>query len=132
GKVVPVLFTSSGHEATVAAVLDFLTEFAPSADAPVGFEATDEAGAPVELTSEGPFVATVFKVTSDLHVGKVCFLRALRGKLPADGMAWCSANGQNVKLVHPARPQGKELQNVTGAEAGDILCVTKVEELKLG
>ncbi len=132
GKIVPVLFAASTQESSVTAVLDFLAEHAPSAEQPVGFEATDEAGAAVPLAADGPFVAAVFKVTSDLHVGKVCFLRALSGKLAADGVAWCSANGQNVKLVHPARPQGKELSNVAGVEAGDVFCVTKVDDLKLG
>src|SRR5262249_13752487 len=67
-----------------------------------------------------------------LHVGKIAFLRVWSGRLAADGVAWCSANGQNVKLVHPTRPQGKDLQNVAAVEAGDVFCVTKVEDLKLG
>ncbi len=132
GKVVPVLFLSSVHGEGVMQLLDLIVEEAPSAVEPLGVSATDEAGAAVPLGPAGPFVASVFKVTSDVHVGKVSFLRVWSGKLPADGVAWCSATGQNLKLLHPTRPQGKELQNITGAEAGDIFCVTKVEELKLG
>jgi len=132
GKVVPVLFASSGNGEGVQQVLDFLVDYAPSAANPTNVRAQDEAGNPVEISAEGPFAASVFKVTSDVHVGKVSFLRVWRGKLPADGAAWCSATGQNVKLVHPMRPQGKELQAITSAEAGDVFCVTKVEDLKLG
>src|SRR5262249_55699576 len=132
GKVVPVLFASSAQGEGLAQILDFLALYAPSAAKPVGVSATDESGAAVALTSDGPFVASVFKVTSDVHVGKVSFLRVWSGKLPADGVSWCSASGQNTKLVHPSRPQGKELQNFAGVEAGDLFCVTKVEDLKLG
>jgi elongation factor G len=132
GKVVPVLFASSVQGEGVAQVLDLLAEEAPSGESPVAIEAANEAGAAVPLSPAGPFVASVFKVTSDVHVGKVSFLRVWSGKLPADGTVWCSANAQNVKLVHPSRPQGKELQAISGAEAGDVFCVTKVEDLKLG
>ena len=130
GKVVPILFLSSNQGEGVSQFLDFLADDCPSAEAPI-VAGKDEAGASVALTSEGPFVASVFKITSDVHLGKIAFLRVWRGKLPADGTCWCSANGQNVKLVHPTRPQGKELANVQGAEAGDVFCVTKVEDLKL-
>lgn len=132
GKVVPVLFLSSVHGEGVAQLLDFLAEEAPSAENPPGVAATGDSGSPVAISSGGAFAASVFKVTSDVHVGKVSFLRVWSGKLPADGLAWCSANGQMVKLLHPSRPQGKELQGIAGAEAGDIFCVTKVEDLKLG
>jgi elongation factor G len=130
-KVVPVLFLSSVQGEGVVQLLDFLAEEAPSAEKPRGVKAADESGAAVVLSSEGAFSASVFKVTSDVHVGKVSFLRVWSGKMPADGAAWCSANGHPLKLVHPSRPQGKELQAITSVEAGDIFCVTKVEELKL-
>jgi elongation factor G len=132
GKVVPVLFLSSNQGEGVAQLLDFLAEEAPSGENPPGAAAADEAGASSPVTADGPFLASVFKVTSDVHVGKVSFLRVWSGKLPADGVVWCSANGQSVKLVHPSRPQGKDLANVTGGEAGDVFCITKVDELKLG
>jgi elongation factor G len=130
GKVAPVLFASSTQMDTVAQVLDFLVDCAPSAERPTA-AATDEAGDAVELKADGPFVASVFKVTTDVHVGKVSFLRVWSGKFPADGAAWNSETGQNVKLVHPTRPQGKELANIASAEAGDVFCVTKVDDLKL-
>ena len=132
GTVVPVLFVSAIHGEGVGQVLDLLADEAPSAEMPRGVTAVDDKGAPANLTEQGPFAATVFKVTSDVHVGKVSFLRVWRGRLPADGIVWCSATGENVKLLHPSRPQGKELHGVAGAEAGDMFCVTKVDEIKLG
>jgi elongation factor G len=130
GRVVPVLFLASQNGVGLTELLDFLAEHAPSAERP-RIRATDEAGAAVELVSEGSFAASVFKVSSDVHLGKVCFLRVWRGKLPGDGIVWCSATGQNVKLVHATRPQGKDLQAASSVEAGDFFCVTKVEDLKL-
>lgn len=134
GLVVPVLFCSSVKESGVGQVLDLLAEYAPSAAAPPGIVAKAEGGAEAPVTSEGPFLASVFKVSSDLHVGKICYLRVWRGTPPADGVVWNSATGAVTKLAHshPARPQGKELQPVAKLAAGDVVCVTKVDDLKLG
>jgi len=134
GKVVPVLFCSSAKGHGVGQVLDLLAEYAPSAEAPPGVVARAEGGIEASVVADGPFLASVFKVTTDLHVGKVCFLRVWRGSLPADGIVWNSVSGQTTKLAHshPARPFGKDLQPVPTFGAGDIVGVTKVEDLRLG
>ena len=134
GTVVPVLFVGTLKEHGVGQVLDLIAEEAPSGAAPAGIRARDDAGNEAEVTSEGPFLASVFKITSDQHVGKISYLRVWRGTLPADGTVWNSATGNPVKLgtAHPARPQGKELQPCATFGAGDIVCVTKLEDLKIG
>jgi elongation factor G len=134
GTVVPVVFLSSVKDQGVGQLLDLLAEYGPSAAAPPGVRSKNEAGDEAEVTSEGPFLASAFKITSDQHVGKVSYLRVWRGTMPADGTVWCSSSPNPVKLAHahPARPMGKDLQPVQTVSAGDIVCVTKVEELKLG
>lgn len=134
GTVVPVLFASAAKDLGIGQVLDFLADYAPSGATPPGVSTRDESGAGTPVTSEGTFLASVFKVTSDQHVGKISFLRVWRGTLPADGMVWCSSSANPVKLAHahPSRPQGKDLQAVAAVSAGDIVCVTKVDDLKLG
>lgn len=134
GKVIPVLFCSSVKENGVGQVMDLLAEYAPTPEHPPGEVARDEAGVEEQVESEGPFLASVFKVTSDPHVGKISYIRVWRGTLPADGLAWCSASGSVVKLgqAHPSRPQGKDLQAVNVVQAGDIIAVTKLEELRIG
>lgn len=129
GTVVPVFFLSQKHG--VDELLDFLATYAPSSADLSKLKATDASGAEVAVTSDGPFLASVFKITSDVHVGKLSFLRVWSGSLPADGVVWNSATGSNVKLAHPTRPQGKELTPVSKVGAGDVFCVAKVDELKL-
>lgn len=130
--VFPVVFLSSEKGEGVSQLLDLIVDYAPSAATPLGVKATDPAGGPVDLSVPGPFVATVFKVTSDIHVGKLSFLRVWRGSLPADGMVWASSTGHTVKLAHPTRPQGKDHANLKTAEQGDVFCIAKVDDLKLG
>jgi elongation factor G len=131
-SVVPVVFLSSTQGGGVAELLDLIDQYAPSAQRPGGIEATDGQGNPHVLTQDGPFVASVFKVTSDVHVGKLAFLRVWGGTLPADGAVWSSDKGGTLKLAHPQRPQGKELEPATDIGPGSIFCVAKIEELHLG
>lgn len=134
GTVVPVLFTSSVKGHGVGQILDLIAEDAPSAERPTGIRARDLAGEEADVTSDGPFLASVFKITIDSHVGKIAFVRVWRGTPPADGLAWCSASDGLVKLSnsHPARPFGKDLQPVSAYGAGDIVCLTKVDDVRLG
>ncbi|MCG3134489.1 MAG: Elongation factor G [Planctomycetes bacterium] len=134
GTVVPVLFLSSVRGFGLGQCMDFLAEDAPSAAQPLGIRAVYEGAKDSPVSADGPFLASVWKVAIDAHVGKIAYLRVWRGELPADGNAWCSAGGGTVRLghAHPSRPFGKELRPVKSVGAGDIVAVTKVEELKLG
>ncbi len=131
GTVVPVLFASALTGVGLPEVLDFLALHTPSSERPTGVVARNEAGDPIDLAQGSGFVATVFKITSDVHVGKEAFLRVLRGTLPADGVVWNSATKSNVKLAHPTRPQGKDLAPVHDVGCGDVFCVAKVDDLHL-
>ncbi len=134
GTVVPVLFLSATKGIGLTELLDFVADYAPSAETPLGIGAKTPEGEPVDMAKHPHFAASVFKVTSDVHVGKVSFLRVWTGAMSVDGVAWNSAATTPVKLAagHPARPQGKELKAVQELAAGDILCMTKIEDLHLG
>lgn len=134
GTVVPVLFVSAMKGIGMDDVLDFIAEDAPSAESPPGIRAVYEGGKTSPVSAEGPFLASVFKIASDQHVGKVAYLRVWRGQLPADGMTWNSATGNLVKLgaAHPSRVQGKDLKETKDVSAGEIVAVTKIEELRIG
>ncbi len=131
--IVPVLFTAAAQNVGVTEFLDFVAAYAPSAATPVGAKALTRrsADATVIGTSDGPFLASVFKITSDVHVGKQCFLRVWRGSLPASGVVWNSAGGGAVKIAHPTRPQGKDFEPVSSVGPGDVFCIAKIDELKL-
>ncbi len=133
GTVVPVLFLAAGigDGVGVGKLLDFIAKECPAADRPAGFEATDDAGNEVDLGPDGPFAAVVFKITTDVHVGKQAYLRVVSGSLPADGMCWASGSKSNVKVAHPSRPQGKEFESISKVGTGDVFCVAKIDELGL-
>lgn len=132
GSLAPVVFVSAVQGGGVESLLNLLAEYCPPSSRPVGVEAVDEAGKPVALSGDGPFVASVFKITSDVHVGKLAFLRVWSGNAPPDCNAWSSDKGTIVKLAHPTRPQGKDLTPMKELRAGDVFCVAKIDDLHLG
>ena len=131
GTVIPILFCSATTNAGLPEVLDFMAEFAPSASVAHGVFAKTPEGADVDLAQSGGFAASVFKITTDIHVGKQCYLRVWRGALPADGVVWSSDAQREVKIAHPTRPQGKEFETPKALTEGENFCVAKVDELKL-
>jgi len=89
---------------------------------------------PVELEpkEEGPLCAQVFKVVSDPHVGKLCYLRVYSGTLAAKTTPFVSSTEKPEKFAQLHRAQGDKREDVPEAIAGDIVGVTKIEELYVG
>jgi elongation factor G len=131
GTVIPILFCSATTNAGLPEVLDFMAAYAPSAAVAHGVSAKNQAGDDVDLAQPGGFAASVFKITTDVHVGKQCYLRVWRGSLPSDGMVWCSDTDGMVKIANPTRPQGKEFETPKALSEGENFCVAKVENLKM-
>lgn len=132
GSITPVCFAAGEKDIGVTELLDLVRDVAPTGAEPQGVEAKNEASYIVQLAPDGPFLSTVVKVASDVHVGKLVYLRAWSGMLPSDGACFNSRTKSAVKLQHPKLPMGKDLTETKRVRAGQIFCVSKVEELTLG
>ncbi|MHC4479404.1 MAG: elongation factor G [Planctomycetota bacterium] len=133
GSLVPVLCCAAKAGVGVAETLAFLAGCAPSpADVPPR-KALDENGEEVALQAgpDGPLCARVFRVTTDVHVGKVVHFRIYSGSLAGDLSAEAARTGQTERLGHIYLVKGQEHEEVQGAVAGDILSVAKLEELQI-
>ena len=137
GTLVPILFTSARKELGVEELLDMIAQCAPSPARAVLRTARrgagDDAGE-VQLKAEsgGPLCAQVFKVVSDPFVGKISYLRLLSGSLTADSSARINDERRETKFGQILRCQGKDTEAVPEAAAGDIVGVSKIEELSIG
>lgn len=89
---------------------------------------------PVEFRPDpaGKLLAHVFKVVSDLHIGKLAFLRIFSGTLSAKSTAWVSSSGKMEKIAQLYLCQGEKREEVAEAVTGDIVAVAKVEALNVG
>lgn len=129
GSFVPVLIANPVTEVGLDEALLFFSKFSPSPATGATFVA---AGEPVQPSSDGDFLGTVFAVRSDPHVGKISAVRILRGTLSASDQV---TNGESKpeKLGGLFRlVGGKRRDAVDSAGPGEIVAFSKVEGLGFG
>ena len=133
GSLVPILCCVGKADIGVRETLRFLAACAPSpADLPPR-KATGAGDEEVDLPADpaAPFCARAFKVSTDVHVGKVAYFRVYSGSLGEDLTVQVRRLGGTQRLGHVYLVKGHEQEEVRQAVPGDILCVNKVEELRL-
>jgi elongation factor G len=137
GLLVPILFTNARAEVGIAELLDVLTGFAPS---PVAGkqrllitgegDATKES--PLEPKADAPFVAQVFKITTDPKSNiRYSVARVFSGTLKADGSVFASGDRKGQRSGHVMKVRGNQHADIDAAIAGDIVALAKIES-KIG
>ncbi len=133
GALVPVLCCAAKANIGVKEALSFLAACAP---APAQFGprmAEDAEGQQVVLepSPEAPFCARVFRISTDVHVGKVAYFRLYSGALEGEMGVQIARTGASERLGHIYLLRGEQHVEVDEAVTGDILCVSKIEQLQL-
>ncbi|HEY3217018.1 MAG TPA: elongation factor G [Candidatus Eisenbacteria bacterium] len=135
GDLAPVFCCSAFHNQGVKEVLDEVVDILPSPllVAPAVGESTQGGGPvvckpdPAELTC-----ALVFKTLSEQHLGDLCMLRVLSGRLEVGKELLNTTRGRSEKLGTLYHLVGKERLECTGASAGDIVAAVKLKETLTG
>jgi len=79
-----------------------------------------------------PTVARVWKVLTDRHLGQINYLRVLQGKLSPDTMLSNPRSGKPVKMNGLANIFGARLDPTGLAGPGEIVAVTRIDDLHVG
>ena len=132
GALVPILCCAAKADVGVRETVRFLAVCAPSTAEGPARAATDSDGqdVPLRADADGPFCARVFKVATDVHVGKLAFFRVYSGSLRGDLSVQVARTGKTERLGHIYLVKGQEHEEVDQAVPGDILCVTKIEDVR--
>ncbi len=130
GTLIPVLCCAGKADLGVNELLDALALCAPS-PALVPRKAKDASGNEVELKPDpaGPLVAQVFKTRIDPFVQKISFVRLFSGTLKKEDTVHASTARKGLKIAQLFRVQASETQPIDAAGAGDIVALTKMEDL---
>jgi len=130
-KIVPVLCCAAEKDIGVRETLQFLCEFAPSPQDVPPRRATGEDGEEAEVAPDpdAPFCAQVFKSVMDIHVGRLVYFRVFSGTLRAGDSVQVARTGATERLAHLYAVFGAEQREVPQALPGDIVCVSKVEDV---
>ncbi len=130
GRVVPILCTSVKKDVGVAELMDFIARYAPSPLDAAGRAGTEPGKeGPVVREAGGPLSAQVFKSVADPFVQRLAYVRIYSGTLAADQPLYNQRTGKSGRIGGMFKPFGKDLRPCPSASAGDIVCVTKVDEL---
>ena len=133
GSVVPILCVAAKSDVGVTELLDALAlcDLPPNR---VVRRAKKADGTEVELKADAaaPLAAQVFKTRIDPFVQKLSFIRVFSGTLKKDDMVHVSKARKGLKLGQLFRMQASHTEPVDVAGPGDIVAVTKTEDLHTG
>ncbi|MBS0210815.1 MAG: elongation factor G [Planctomycetes bacterium] len=131
--LIPIFFVSAKTGVGMDELLDGLGACAVS-PTQMPHHGTRPDGVDVEILSEndGPLVAQVFKTRIDPFVQRISYIRVFSGKLHKEETVSSTSTRKGVKLHQLFHVQGANLEPIDEAGAGEIVAVTKNEELHTG
>jgi len=129
GTLVPVFHVCSEKSLGVIELMDFLADYAPPPSERV---VRDGEGKAAKVEPQGFLRALCFKVTFDRQAGKIAFVRIFSGSMRPGDHAVIARTGADLKIGHLARFQGSHKTDLDHGWAGEIVALTKVDELECG
>ncbi len=136
GEVFPVFCGSALKNKGVQSVLDGIVDYlaSPKDVPPVeGHGISDE----TEILSRNsddkePFCALVFKIMSDTHVGRLCFLRVYSGTLKAGSQVLNVAPDKKERVNRFLRMHANHREEVDQVYTGDIVAAVGLKNVRTG
>lgn len=138
GDLIPIVCCSGKTGAGFAELLDAMAlcclppdKLVRKAARPAG-EGAEGAGEPVEVSADpaGPLVAQVFKTRIDPFVQRISYIRIYSGTLKKDSTVPVVGVRKGVKLAQLYRVQAADVEPIDEAGPGDLVAVTKTEDLQ--
>ena len=137
-KLCPVFAVSGETLVGLRALLRGIVDYVPD---PAHHEA--EYGKPVDAKPDAerlarkysdsePFSAYCFRTIADPFAGRINVMKVISGKLTTDANVFNSTRGSMERLGVLHNVQGKQLDKVTEAHAGDIIACVKLKETQTG
>ncbi|MGI8918817.1 MAG: elongation factor G [Pyrinomonadaceae bacterium] len=137
-KLCPVYAVSATTLVGLRALLNGIVEFAPD---PAHHEA--EYGRPVDgganaeriarrYNDSEPFSAYCFRTVADPFAGRINVMKVISGHLQGDANVLNSSHGTMERLGALHIIQGKQLDKISEAHAGDIIACVKLKETRTG
>ncbi|MES2789648.1 MAG: elongation factor G [Planctomycetota bacterium] len=133
GTLIPMFCASARTGVGVDEFMDAMTLYAAAPNA-LHRMGKDVNGLDVDVQSDadGPLVGQVFKTRIDPFVSKLSYIRLFSGKLTKDSTILCPSTGKQLKIHNLFHVQGGTQEPVDVAFAGDIVAVSKVDDLHTG
>ncbi len=134
GTVIPIVFTNARSGTGVTELLNFITNFTPSpAEAEPAKLIDGEKTTEIKADAAGKLAGQVIRVGFDPKSNmKNSTIRIFSGTLKSDTNLLVNDNKKGIRPGHVLKSQGAENTEIEAGIAGDIITLTKIEELRLG
>jgi len=139
GTVIPMFCVSAKNDVGVTELMHDIAHFGVNPAQGPHHDIDDEekpgAGAhhhELAVQEDGPAVGQIFKVINDKFVGSLSFMRLFAGKIAGDTHFYNARTGRQVRGGGMFLVQGKTTKALTEAVAGDIIALSKMEDLHVG
>ena len=134
GHLVPVCFTAARENVGVRELMDQIARLFPNPTEgnprPLQRVTGDgREGITVKAEGSGSPIGHCFKVASDPFVGKLCFFRVHQGSFDNATNPKVGDGRKGVRLAHLYHYCGKSHEEVHAAVPGDIVAVSKIDEI---
>lgn len=133
-KLCPVYSVSTTTLVGLATLLDHIVEFAPDPAHHESERGKDEKGesASRKYSNSEPFSAYCFRTIADPFAGRINVMKVFSGKIGTDATVYNSTRSTSERLGALHTMQGKQLDKVPEANAGDIIACVKLKETQTG
>ena len=136
-RLCPVFAVSSMTLAGLQPLLDGILDYAPAPDThenEKGKASLDDGAAEVTrgYHAEEPFSAYVFRTIADPFAGRINVMKIISGRVKPDATVQNTTRSAAERLGALHSMQGKQLDKIDEASAGDIIAVVKLRETQTG
>ncbi|MDG2245317.1 MAG: elongation factor G [Flavobacteriales bacterium] len=134
-SMTPMMCGSAFKNKGVQTMLDAVMEFLPS-PADIGSitginPKTEEEETRLSNTEE-PFSALAFKIATDPFVGRLCFIRAYSGVLPAGSYVLNTRSDKKERISRLFQMHSNKQNSIEALEAGDIGAAVGFKDIRTG
>ncbi len=135
-RLFPIFVASGMQNIGIQPLLSEIVELAPAPDdlGPVKGHPSPDSEEEVEreVKDVAPFSAFVFKTIADPFAGRITIFKIYSGNVKSDATVYNVTKNTQERLGPLHVLQGKNLEKVSDAHAGDIIAVTKLKETTTG
>ena len=135
-EITPILCGSAFKNKGVQTMLDAVMQYLPSPYDVESIQGTDPDDESIVLERKPdpsePFSGLAFKIATDPFVGRLCFVRAYSGKLPAGSYVKNTRSDKKERISRIFQMHSNKQNPIDVLEAGDIGAVVGFKDIRTG
>lgn len=131
-RIFPVFCGSTSKNIGIGRLLDSITDYTPSAAEKTVQVIDKRTNQKLELNSNSPLAALVFKTTTDPFVGRLSFLKVFSGNIAQDSTIYNINKDKAERVGNIFTLRGKQQLSMTKITAGDIGVIAKLQDTSTG